>query len=70
MTYDLPGRDCAAKVSNGELAAGDISTLTIRKIDSNYYTVPLYLLSHSNRHALQEIPQRRASLGHRARFPA
>lgn len=28
VIYDLPGRDCATKVSNGERAAGDISTLT------------------------------------------
>ena len=70
VIYNLPGRDCAAKVSNGELAAGDIFTLAVRNTDSNYYTVPHYLLSHSDRHAFQEIPQRRAGLGHRARFPA
>ena len=70
VIYDLPGRDCATKVSNGELAASDISTLAVRKTDSNYYTVPHYLLSHSDRHAFQGIPQRRADLGHRARFPA
>lgn len=33
VIYDLPGRDCAAKASNGELAAGDLSTYTSEYID-------------------------------------
>ena len=33
VIYDLPGRDCAAKASNGELAAGDISTYKSQYID-------------------------------------
>ncbi|KAF1957389.1 cellobiohydrolase-like protein II precursor [Byssothecium circinans] len=33
VIYDLPGRDCAAKASNGELAAGDISTYKTQYID-------------------------------------
>ncbi|KAF2261184.1 cellobiohydrolase-like protein II precursor [Lojkania enalia] len=33
VIYDLPGRDCAAKASNGELAAGDISTYKTEYID-------------------------------------
>ncbi|KAF2446595.1 glycoside hydrolase family 6 protein [Karstenula rhodostoma CBS 690.94] len=33
VIYDLPGRDCAAKASNGELAAGDISTYKSEYID-------------------------------------
>lgn len=31
--YDLPGRDCAAKASNGELAAGDLSRYKTEYID-------------------------------------
>jgi cellulose 1,4-beta-cellobiosidase len=33
VIYDLPGRDCAAKASNGELAAGDIATYKSQYID-------------------------------------
>ncbi|KAF2490554.1 cellobiohydrolase-like protein II precursor [Lophium mytilinum] len=33
VIYDLPGRDCAAKASNGELAAGDIATYKSSYID-------------------------------------
>jgi cellulose 1,4-beta-cellobiosidase len=33
VIYDLPGRDCAAKASNGELKAGDISTYKTQYID-------------------------------------
>lgn len=33
VIYDLPGRDCAAKASNGELAAGDVSTYKTSYID-------------------------------------
>lgn len=33
VIYDLPGRDCAAKASNGELAAGDIATYQSKYID-------------------------------------
>ncbi|KAI4601376.1 1,4-beta-D-glucan cellobiohydrolase cel6c [Pestalotiopsis sp. 9143b] len=33
VIYDLPGRDCAAKASNGELAAGDVSTYETDYID-------------------------------------
>ncbi|KAF2176787.1 glycoside hydrolase family 6 protein [Zopfia rhizophila CBS 207.26] len=33
VIYDLPGRDCAAKASNGELAAGDITTYKSGYID-------------------------------------
>lgn len=33
VIYDLPGRDCAAKASNGELAAGDITTYKSEYID-------------------------------------
>lgn len=33
VIYDLPGRDCAAKASNGELAAGDITSYESKYID-------------------------------------
>ncbi|KAK9789627.1 putative Glucanase [Seiridium cardinale] len=33
VIYDLPGRDCAAKASNGELAAGDVATYKTSYID-------------------------------------
>ncbi|KAF2866512.1 cellobiohydrolase-like protein II precursor [Massariosphaeria phaeospora] len=33
VIYDLPGRDCAAKASNGELAVGDISVYKSEYID-------------------------------------
>ncbi|KAK6079721.1 exoglucanase-6A [Seiridium cupressi] len=33
VIYDLPGRDCAAKASNGELAAGDVATYETSYID-------------------------------------
>ena len=33
VIYDLPGRDCAAKASNGELAVGQLSTYKTSYID-------------------------------------
>jgi cellulose 1,4-beta-cellobiosidase len=36
VIYDLPGRDCAAKASNGELAAGDITTYKTEYIDRKH----------------------------------
>ncbi|KIY65197.1 glycoside hydrolase family 6 protein [Cylindrobasidium torrendii FP15055 ss-10] len=33
VIYDLPGRDCAAKASNGELATGQLSTYKTQYID-------------------------------------
>jgi cellulose 1,4-beta-cellobiosidase len=33
VIYDLPGRDCAAKASNGELAVGDINVYKTEYID-------------------------------------
>ncbi|KAF9525595.1 glycoside hydrolase family 6 protein [Crepidotus variabilis] len=34
VVYDLPGRDCAAKASNGELAVGQLSTYKASYIDA------------------------------------
>jgi len=36
VIYDLPGRDCAAKASNGELATGQLSTYKSSYIDREY----------------------------------
>lgn len=33
VVYDLPGRDCAAKASNGELKVGEIETYKTEFID-------------------------------------
>ena len=33
VIYDLPGRDCAAKASNGELAVGELSVYQSEYID-------------------------------------
>ena len=38
VIYDLPGRDCAAKASNGELKVGEISKYKSQYIDR---TLPL-----------------------------
>jgi cellulose 1,4-beta-cellobiosidase len=37
VIYDLPGRDCAAKASNGELAAGQISVYKSEYIDRKFW---------------------------------
>ena len=36
VIYDLPGRDCAAKASNGELASGQLSKYETSYIDREY----------------------------------
>lgn len=36
VVYNLPGRDCAAKASNGELALGDLLTYKNRYVDAIY----------------------------------
>lgn len=33
VVYDLPGRDCAAKASNGELAVGELDRYKTEYID-------------------------------------
>jgi cellulose 1,4-beta-cellobiosidase len=33
VIYDLPGRDCAAKASNGELAVGELNVYKTEYID-------------------------------------
>ncbi|KAI0134515.1 exoglucanase 3 precursor [Xylariales sp. AK1849] len=44
VIYDLPGRDCAAKASNGELKAGDVATYKTSYIDP----IVTLLKKHSN----------------------
>jgi cellulose 1,4-beta-cellobiosidase len=39
VIYDLPGRDCAAKASNGELAVGDVATYKSEYIDRKLQTI-------------------------------
>lgn len=36
VIYDLPGRDCAAKASNGELAVGEINIYKTQYIDREF----------------------------------
>jgi cellulose 1,4-beta-cellobiosidase len=33
VIYDLPGRDCAAKASNGELKVGEVNKYKTQYID-------------------------------------
>lgn len=42
VIYDLPGRDCAAKASNGELKVGEVDRYKTEYIDGTYTH------SHSN----------------------
>jgi cellulose 1,4-beta-cellobiosidase len=42
VIYDLPGRDCAAKASNGELAVGSLATYKAQYIDR-----PSFILNYS-----------------------
>lgn len=44
VIYDLPGRDCAAKASNGELAAGDTASYQTKYIDP----IVALIKKHSN----------------------
>lgn len=41
VIYDLPGRDCAAKASNGELAVGDLPIYKSEYIDRKLSTILL-----------------------------
>lgn len=36
VIYDLPGRDCAAKASNGELAVGELNVYKTEYIDREH----------------------------------
>jgi len=36
VVYDLPGRDCAAKASNGELAVGELARYKSEFIDRTF----------------------------------
>ena len=41
VVYDLPGRDCAAKASNGELKVGELSRYKTEFIDSELFSEPI-----------------------------
>lgn len=41
VIYDLPGRDCAAKASNGELAVGELDRYKSEYIDGRTPFSPL-----------------------------
>lgn len=45
VIYDLPGRDCAAKASNGELAVGDISIYKSEYIDRKCFSIRQYFVN-------------------------
>ena len=72
VIYDLPGRDCAAKASNGELAAGDISTYKSEYIDREFF--PLFILRDismvisSDCDDREEQPEHRYCSSYRARL--
>lgn len=42
VIYDLPGRDCAAKASNGELAVGELSVYKSEYIDRKLIITIVY----------------------------
>lgn len=44
VVYDLPGRDCAAKASNGELAVGELDRYKTEYIDGAWLSPsPAYM---------------------------
>lgn len=47
VVYDLPGRDCAAKASNGELKVGEISKYKSEYIDRKYFLYTPFSKPHS-----------------------
>ena len=59
VIYDLPGRDCAAKASNGELAVGQLDVYKSQYIDREsplLSLLDLFTNTNSHRRHLQEIP--------------
>lgn len=42
VVYDLPGRDCAAKASNGELKVGEINRYKTEYIDCESFHSQLF----------------------------
>lgn len=68
VIYDLPGRDCAAKASNGELAVGELSVYKTEYIDREYSLTESIdfktLTRQSHRRHLQEVPQHGHCSGH------
>ena len=81
VIYDLPGRDCAAKASNGELKVGEISRYKTEYIDrkstdplpapsSSAGNVTMLNCARSYCQAHQAVLQRCFRAPHRARFAA
>lgn len=73
VIYDLPGRDCAAKASNGELKTGELAKYKSSYIDRQslpfvfLYELVLNIPSHC--YCPQSRTKCRRCLDHRARFP-
>jgi len=42
VIYDLPGRDCAAKASNGELKVGELNRYKTEYIDGQFLSLQFY----------------------------
>jgi cellulase/cellobiase CelA1 len=48
VIYDLPGRDCAAKASNGELKTGELSKYESQYIDRKWSQDRGFVYSNAN----------------------
>lgn len=78
VIYDLPGRDCAAKASNGELKVGELAKYKSEYIDSKFYQKQtstkekeeVKLTKNRGRHHPQSAPQHGLRARHRARLAA
>lgn len=74
VIYDLPGRDCAAKASNGELAVGELDRYKTEYIDgtsqSDCAACPSLLTCRSHRRDHLGLPQHGLRPRHRARLAA
>jgi cellulase/cellobiase CelA1 len=68
VIYDLPGRDCAAKASNGELAVGSLSTYKTQYIDRPSFSISHKVTERASSHPQNYCcePQCRSRTHHRA----
>lgn len=57
VVYDLPGRDCAAKASNGELPVGSINRYKSEYIDSTLTATMVHYRSDFQSEKLTFSPQ-------------
>jgi hypothetical protein len=73
VVYDLPGRDCAAKASNGELPVGSLSRYKSEYIDGKLFFANQRTKNRLSNDSHQEDHsgklERRHCCRHRARFP-